>query len=122
MKYLTDEHIPLLLAQLLRAAGIDARTVQECGLRGRTDDVVLRYAAAEGRAVVTANCKDFKKFTTEFLAGGLPHAGVICFGHYLQTNEAPGAAAALITYAAENPDGMPTYLLTYLSSSSSSGG
>ena len=55
MRFLVDEDLPRSLAGELRAAGVDAADVRDVGLRGRTDEEVLAYAAGDGRAVLTAD-------------------------------------------------------------------
>ena len=49
MRFLVDEDLPRSLAGELRAAGVDAADVRDVGLRGRTDEEVLAYAAGDGR-------------------------------------------------------------------------
>jgi predicted nuclease of predicted toxin-antitoxin system len=46
------------LAAALRRRGFDARAVQEVGRIGFSDEELLDYAAAEGRAFLTFNIKD----------------------------------------------------------------
>lgn len=120
MKYLTDEHIPLLLAQLLRAAGIDVRTAQECGLLGRPDEELLAFAAQEGRCLVTANFEDFPGLTQTFAEYGRPHAGVVCATTPLYTSDSPWVSAALIRLHTEFPEGAYPYFLYWLSKSRNS--
>lgn len=53
MKFKIDENLPVELADLLRAAGYDATTVHEQGLRGVPDESVLRMCLQEGRILIT---------------------------------------------------------------------
>ena len=59
MKLLLDEMYPPALAEALRANGIEARTVTEAGLAGRSDPNVLASAAADGYVLLTENVADF---------------------------------------------------------------
>ena len=120
MKYLTDEHIPLLLAQLLRAAGIDARTVQECGLRGQPDEQVLQFAATEDRCVVTSDGADFEKLTRAFATQNLPHAGVVCVVGSITTDQASSFCAGLVRLHQQYPDGAYPCYFDYLTRSRNS--
>jgi len=44
---------------MLRAEGIDAVDVRECGLTGADDDAVLEHAVAEDRIIVTMDVRRF---------------------------------------------------------------
>jgi predicted nuclease of predicted toxin-antitoxin system len=48
LNFLVDEDLPRSLPQRLRLTGFAAEDVREVGLRGHTDDEVLRYAVAHG--------------------------------------------------------------------------
>ena len=49
-----------LLVDVLRNAGHDVITVNEAGLMGQPDSVVLERAKVENCIVLTRNCRDFK--------------------------------------------------------------
>lgn len=117
MKYLTDENVPNLVAQLLRRAGIDVLTANECGLQGRPDEEVLAYAGRDGRCVITSNAKDFDRISREFERAELPHAGVICVPRSITNNMAPLVVDGLIWWHEQYPDGIWPYFLDYLSRS-----
>ncbi len=51
--FLADENFPRPVVEALRALGHDVRTVQDAGLRGRTDVDVLTAATAAGRAILS---------------------------------------------------------------------
>jgi Domain of unknown function (DUF5615) len=75
---LLDEMFTDDIAQQLRAKGCDViSVVADPALIGRPDDQILAYATAEGRAVVTANIKDFVPLDGRFRAAGQSHAGLI---------------------------------------------
>ncbi len=48
------------LVKLLRNAGHDVETVNEAGLSGFDDAVILEHARQEERLLLTQNCKDFE--------------------------------------------------------------
>jgi hypothetical protein len=51
--------------------------VADPALAGLPDDQVLAYATTEGRALVTANIKDFIPLDGRYRAAGQAHAGLI---------------------------------------------
>jgi len=78
VKALIDEQLSPDIARLLRDRGHDVEAVAEReDLVGRSDRVIFEVAAAEGRAVVTNNIKDFRPLAAEWLAQGRAHSGVI---------------------------------------------
>ena len=77
MKLLLDEMYPPALADALRAAGIEAVTVNEQGLAGRSDPEILSAAAEGSYALITENVADFARIATEQVASGKHHPGVL---------------------------------------------
>jgi Domain of unknown function (DUF5615) len=76
--FLLDEMFSDDIAQQLRAQGHDViSAVADPTLIGLPDDQVLAYATAEGRALVTANIKDFVPLDGRHRAAGQSHAGLI---------------------------------------------
>ena len=75
MKLLLDEMYPAALAQTLRAAGIEAATVVEIGLAGRSDPDVLGTAATDGYVLLTENVADSARIAAEHVADGGHHPG-----------------------------------------------
>lgn len=65
------------LAPVLRARGMDVVTVSEAALTGEEDEVVLAFAAREGRALYTFNVRDFCRLHSEYLQQNREHAGII---------------------------------------------
>lgn len=66
------------IAQQLRAQGHDVISlVADPALVTLPDDQVLAFAAGEGRALVTANIKDFVPLDGRYRAAGQSHAGLI---------------------------------------------
>jgi len=75
---LLDEMFSDHIAQQLRAKGYDViSVVADSALVGLPDEQVLAYATTEGRALVTANIKDFVPLDGRYRAAGQSHAGLI---------------------------------------------
>jgi predicted nuclease of predicted toxin-antitoxin system len=75
---LLDEMFSDAIAQQLRAKGYDVvSVVAHSALVGLPDDQILAYATAEGRALVTANIKDFMPLDSRYRAAGQAHPGLI---------------------------------------------
>ena len=75
---LLDEMFSDDIAEQLRAMGHDVISiVADPALVGLPDEQVLAYAATAGRALVTANIKDFVPLDSRYRAAGQPHAGLI---------------------------------------------
>ena len=55
MKFLIDNALSPLLAQLLSRAGHDAVHIRDFGMQAATDDEILMHAEAEGRVIVSAD-------------------------------------------------------------------
>jgi predicted nuclease of predicted toxin-antitoxin system len=53
--FLVDEDLPRSFARSLREGGFEAEDVRDVGLRGRSDEEVLRYAEEHNRILVTAD-------------------------------------------------------------------
>ena len=71
---LLDEMFSDAIAQQLRAKGYDVvSVVAHPALVGLPDDQILAYATTEGRALVTANIKDFMPLDSRYRAAGLAH-------------------------------------------------
>jgi Domain of unknown function (DUF5615) len=75
---LLDEMLSDTIAQQLRAKGHDVlAVVADPSLVSLPDDQVRSRAAATGRALVTANIKDFMPLDARHRAAGQTHAGLI---------------------------------------------
>ena len=75
---LLDEMFPGAMAEQLSAKGHDVRAVVASPLfAGLPDEEILIGAAEAGRALVTANIKDFMPIDARYRATGRTHAGLI---------------------------------------------
>lgn len=97
---LLDEMFSDDVAQQLRAKGYDViSVVADSALTGLPDDQVLAYAATEGRALVTANIKDFVPLDGRYRADGQSHVGLILVSTktFPQNRGFPSAITASLT-------------------------
>ncbi len=75
---LLDEMFSDTIAEQLRAKGHDViAVVADPALVSLPDDQILSHATASGRALVTANIKDFMPLDSQYRAAGHAHAGLI---------------------------------------------
>ena len=77
MKLLLEEMHGVKLAQVLRDQGIEAATVTELGMAGRSDADVFAAAADGGYALLTENVSDFARLGSEHVAAGRHHCGLL---------------------------------------------
>jgi predicted nuclease of predicted toxin-antitoxin system len=70
---LADEDFDLDAVKHLRTWGHDVPTVQDVGMKGKDDPLVLAYAIQEGRAVLTFNRRHFIPLHRRVR----PHHGII---------------------------------------------
>jgi predicted nuclease of predicted toxin-antitoxin system len=77
LRLLLDEMYPAALAESLKAVRIDACTVVELGLAGRSDPDIFAAAIERERAVLTENVGDFNNISAEHLSTGGHHPGVL---------------------------------------------
>jgi predicted nuclease of predicted toxin-antitoxin system len=77
VRLLLDEMYPARLAEALRAANVDAVTVGELALAGRSDLDVFAAAVADGYALLTENVADFARIAADHLTAGHHHSGVL---------------------------------------------
>ena len=75
---LLDEMFSDTIAQELSVKGHDVRAVvADPALVSLPDEQILAHAAATGRALVTANIKDFMPLDAGYRGAGRAHAGLI---------------------------------------------
>jgi predicted nuclease of predicted toxin-antitoxin system len=79
MKFLMDEHIEPAITRGLRRIypQLDILSVQEAGLRTQPDEVILTWAAQEGRVVVSRDVNTMTDEAARRIDSGLPMAGLL---------------------------------------------
>lgn len=77
MKLLLDEMYAPALAEALRDVDVDAVTVMELGLGGRSDPDIFAAGVEHDRAILTENVGDFAHISAEHLTSGQHHPGVL---------------------------------------------
>jgi predicted nuclease of predicted toxin-antitoxin system len=77
VRLLLDEMYPASLVDAFRAANIDAVTVAELALAGRSDPDVFATAVADGYVLLTENVADFARIAADHLTAGHHHHGVL---------------------------------------------
>lgn len=78
LRLLLDEMFPKTMADQLNAKGHDVRAVvANPEFVGLPDEEILVGATEAGRALVTANIKDFMPIDSRYRAAGRSHAGLI---------------------------------------------
>jgi hypothetical protein len=114
---LLDEMLSDDIAQQLRAKGYDViSAVADPALIGLPDEQVLTYATTQGRALVTANIKDFVPLDGRYRAAGQSHAGLILISTktFAQNRGFPAAIttalAALLSTTAKIQSGQVLFL------------
>ena len=114
---LLDEMFSDTIAQQLRAKGHDVQAVvADPSLASLPDDQILSRAAATGRALVTANIKDFMPLDAQYRAAGQAHAGLILVStktfpqNRSYTSAVTSALAALLDEREQIEAGQATFL------------
>jgi hypothetical protein len=82
--------------------------VADPGLIALSDDQILAQAAAGGRALVTANIKDFIPLDAQYKAAGRRHAGLILVSTktFPQDRSFTGAIVDAVAALLSMPDGV----------------
>lgn len=78
-RFRADENIDpdLVTGMRRRVDGIDTLQVQEVGLRTIDDPTIRRWAAAEGRVLITRGIKAIPGYASQRLIAGQPMPGVL---------------------------------------------
>jgi hypothetical protein len=114
---LLDEMFCDTIARQLRTKGHDVlAVVADPSLIALPDDQVLSRAAAIGRALLTANIKDFIPLDAQYRAAGQAHAGLILVSaktfpqNRSYTSAVTSALAALLDERGQIQAGLVTFL------------
>lgn len=67
----------LRVFEALRRSGIDVMRSGDAGNRHLADELQLEYATGQGRAIYTANVRDFARIHRNWMAAGRTHGGII---------------------------------------------
>src|SRR5690348_4259815 len=96
---------PRLIAAELRARGHDAVSVHDSPGSGASDDDVLAYAIAAGRAVLTENVRDYRPLAAALLTAGESHTGLVFTTSRRWPRSDPGQLiTALVALLKSTPD------------------
>ena len=111
MKVYLDENLSPRIAEILRAAGVDAASAHEVGRTGIDDRSQLAHTAREGRAMVTCDVPDFLVLAAEGIAANAEHAGIILVPPRLPARAFSDIAAALQEITERYPEGIAALVL-----------
>src|SRR5262249_142901 len=106
---LLDEIFSDEIARQLRKRDYDVRAVvADPGLIALPDDQILAEAATAGRALVTANVKDFMPLDARFKTSGRQHAGLILVSTktFPQDRSYLGAVIDALAAVLSDPEGV----------------
>jgi hypothetical protein len=105
VKLLLDEMYPASLAEALRAADIDAVTVAELALDGRSDHELFAVAVADGYVLLTQNVADFARIAGDHVIAGHHHPGVLIAlsSRFSRRPSGRGALVAAVPAAVDDP-------------------
>lgn len=79
--YLDEDTTDARIASSLRLAGVDCLTTLEAGNAGLDDEGQLAFAAAEGRALLSANRRDFFRLHRDWMNEDRVHCGILLISH-----------------------------------------
>jgi hypothetical protein len=113
MLFLLDEDVNPDVAKIARGLGLEVISVHEIDRRGYTDPDQLRFAASEGRALVTRNRDDFIRLTISWFQTGELHAGVLIVPHSLP-NHRPDRIAHSLKRWQERPGDPGLHFIDFL--------
>ena len=114
---LLDEMFADTIAQQLRAKGHDVlAVVADPALISLPDDQILARAAATGRALVTANIKDFMPLDAQYRAAEQSHAGLILVSAktFPQNRSYTGAVTSALAALLDQPGQIQADHVTFL--------
>lgn len=99
LRFLADENLKhqIVVGLRRRLPGVDVATVQDSGLAGAADPLVLERAARSNRVLVTHDVKTVPHFTYERLNRGDPVPGVVVIPDQMSI----GRAVQDLTFIAE---------------------
>jgi len=115
---LLDEMLSGAIAEQLRAKGHDAlAVVDDPALISLPDDQILAHASTAGRALVTANIKDFVPLDAQYRAAGQAHAGLVLISTkaFAQDRSFTAAITSALIALLDEPGHLQAGLVLFLS-------
>jgi predicted nuclease of predicted toxin-antitoxin system len=108
LRFLLDEDISYRVAEGLRAGRTDSVSVHEIGRanKGIPDEDQLRFAATEGRVLVTYNRADFQALDEQWRALGHVHAGILWCSKRTIARRSIGEIIRVLELAASHQDSL----------------
>jgi predicted nuclease of predicted toxin-antitoxin system len=90
ISFLADENLKrkIVTGLLRRNPSVDVVRVQDAGLTGVDDRILLEWAARQDRVLLTHDVQTLVGFAWEFVRLGKPMAGVIVLGRNLRVSQA----------------------------------
>lgn len=115
MKFYLDENLSPQVAEIARGrCGLDVVAAHDIGAFEWSDEEQLRYAAMEGRCLVTRDREDFTALSISAFESQTLHAGVLIIPPSMPNDWFEMIAAALCDLADRFPNGIPSYTCAYL--------
>jgi hypothetical protein len=113
--YHDEDSLSTALIQALRRAGFDCLTVNEAGMRGRSDEEQLTFATTEHRVIYTRNTRDFRFLDTQWQMMGRRHSGIIVLNKYPTSigDELRAFQAMATKFSAEDMENRLEFLLNH---------
>ena len=111
MKLYLDEDLSPRVVALLRERGLDVTGAHEVGHTGLSDLEQLRYAAREGRCLVTRNVADFLELVRQLINRQESHAGIILIPASFRGDEFAILTEAISRCTAAYPTGLANQIL-----------
>jgi uncharacterized protein with PIN domain len=99
LRFLFDEDLNPLAAEIGRGLGLDVISVHEIDRRGFSDEEQLRFAIGEGRVFVTRNRDDFLRLTVSLYRAKELHHGLVIVPHTVPNHRPERIAHALKRWA-----------------------
>ena len=114
MTFNLDEDLAPQIAERLRKMGLDAVSAPAVGNTQLSDPDQLRFAAQQGRCLVTRNARHVVLLAHAAIRHQDPHAGIALCSPSLRGFESGKIASALMRLARRFPDDLGPYDAVYL--------
>lgn len=114
MKFYLDEDLAPVIAVALRKRAVDAVSAHEVGRIGLGDAEQLAFAADQGRCLVSANAREFRRLGRDAVEQGRPHAGILLCPPRIHGRDLGRVVKALVEIAKRYPTGLGGYDVIYL--------